>query len=59
MLKAIWEDPLEEGMTTQTGILAWRILWTEEPHKELDKTEVTWHARKLDIKHFPASFIER
>ena len=26
-----WEDPLEEGMTTHSSILAWRILWTEEP----------------------------
>ena len=25
------EDPLEEGMTTHSGILAWRIPWTEEP----------------------------
>ena len=25
------EDPLEEGMTTQSSILAWRIPWTEEP----------------------------
>ena len=25
------EDPLEEGMTTHPSILAWRILWTEEP----------------------------
>ena len=25
-----WEDPLEKGMATQSGILAWRILWTEE-----------------------------
>ena len=25
-----WEDPLEEGMTTHSIILAWRILWTEE-----------------------------
>ena len=25
------EDPLEEGMTTHSSILAWRILWTEEP----------------------------
>ena len=22
-----WEDPLEEGMTTHTSILAWRIQW--------------------------------
>ena len=25
------EDPLEEGMTTHSRILAWKILWTEEP----------------------------
>ena len=25
------EDPLEEDMATQSSILAWRILWTEEP----------------------------
>ena len=25
------EDPLEEGMATRSSILAWRILWTEEP----------------------------
>ena len=25
------EDPLEEGMGTDSRILAWRIPWTEEP----------------------------
>ena len=25
------EDPLEEGMATHFSILAWRILWTEDP----------------------------
>ena len=25
------EDPLEQGMATHSSILAWRILWTEEP----------------------------
>ena len=25
------EDPLEEGMETHSSILAWKILWTEEP----------------------------
>ena len=25
-----WEDPLEEGMATQSRILAWRIPCTEE-----------------------------
>ena len=50
-----WEDPLKEGMATHSSILAWRILWTEEPgrlqsmglqrvgqgHIELDTTEAT------------------
>ena len=26
-----WEDPLEEGIATQSSILALRIPWTEEP----------------------------
>ena len=26
-----WEDPLEKEMATYSRILAWRILWTEEP----------------------------
>ena len=41
-----WEDPLEKELATHSGILAWRISWTEEPgglqsmdHKELDTTE--------------------
>ena len=25
------EDPVNVGMATHSGILAWRILWTEEP----------------------------
>ena len=41
-----WEDPLEKGKATYSIILAWRILWTEEPdglqsmgQKESDRTE--------------------
>ena len=26
-----WEDPLEKEMATHSSMLAWRILWTEEP----------------------------
>ena len=26
-----WVQSLEEGMATHSSILAWRILWTEEP----------------------------
>ena len=25
-----WEDPLEKEMATHSGILTWRIPWTEE-----------------------------
>ena len=42
------EDPLEEGTTTRSSILAWRIPCTEEPgtlqstgRKESDKTKAT------------------
>ena len=47
------EDPLEKEMATHSGILAWRIPWTEEPgelyspwgHKELDTTERLTHTQ--------------
>ena len=28
-----WEDSLAKEMATQSGFLAWKILWTEEPGK--------------------------
>ena len=28
VLSVGWEDPLEEGTTTHSSILAWRIPWT-------------------------------
>ena len=42
-----WKDPLEKGMAAHSGILAWRIQWTEGPGashspwgpKEWDTTE--------------------
>ena len=27
------EDSLEKGMATHSSIIAWRILWTEEPDR--------------------------
>ena len=27
------EDPLEKRLATQSSILAWEILWTEEPDR--------------------------
>ena len=42
------EDPLEEGMATHSGILAWRIPWTGKPgglqptgSQRVEMTEVT------------------
>ena len=55
-----WEDPLEEGMTTHTSIIAWRIPWIEKRgrlqstgHKELDTTGVTWHAYTMPTTFIP------
>ena len=31
VLSLLWEDPLEMKMATHSGILTWRIPWTEEP----------------------------
>ena len=36
-----WEDPLEKGTATHSGVLAWRIPWTVSPWgcKESDTAE--------------------
>ena len=28
-----WEDPLQKEMATHSSILAWKILWMEEPSR--------------------------
>ena len=38
ILSLVWEDPLEEGMTTHSSILAWRIpmdrgVWQATVHR--------------------------
>ena len=47
------EDPLEEGMATHSGILAWRSPWIDEPGglqsmgcRESDKTDQLTHRYK-------------
>ena len=37
-----WENPLEEEMTTQFSILAWRIPWTEEPGRLQFRRSQDW-----------------
>ena len=41
------EDPLEEGMSTHSGILAWRIPWSPWGRKKSDATEQLSHVSKL------------
>ena len=50
------KDPLDKGMATPSNILAWRILWTEEPgglqsmgsqrirHDLVTNTAITYHS---------------
>ena len=37
-----WKEPLEEEMATHSSILAWRILWTEEPGRLQSKGSQSW-----------------
>ena len=41
-----WKDPLEKEMATHFSILAWRILWTEEPGRlqsmGSQESDMTW-----------------
>ena len=47
------KDPLEKEIATHSGILTWKIPWTEEPgglcrswgREELDTTEATQHSK--------------
>ena len=50
-----WDDPLEKRMATHSSILAWRIIWTEEPgglqsmgSQRLDTTERLIHIVEED-----------
>ena len=43
-----WEDPLEEETATHSGILAWRIPWTEEPGGLQSKGFQSWTSQWLN-----------
>ena len=56
------EDPLEVGMATHSGILAWRILmgrgaWRATVRRvaEADTTEATEHAHGHSVSRVPRS----
>ena len=50
------EDPLETGMAAHSGILAWRIPWTEDPgglqSPELGSWTQTHTQRACECLHF-------
>ena len=39
------EDPLEEEMATHSNILAWKILWTQEPGR-------SWSMESQRVGHY-------
>ena len=44
-----WEDPLEKGMATHSNILAWKILWTEEPGRlQFMGSQIVRHDRAIN-----------
>ena len=51
------EDPLKEEMATYSSILAWKILWTEEPGElwsigsQRVKTQLNMHMHELIRDH--------
>ena len=52
-----WEDPLQEGMANHSSVLAWRILWTEEPGG-LQSTGSQRIGHNLVIKRQQQAFLE-
>ena len=52
------EDPLEEGLATHSSILAWRILWIEEPgglqslgsQSQTCLKQLSMHSRRVVVK---------
>ena len=46
-----WEDPLEKGIAIHCNILAWRILWTEEPGRlQSMGSQRVGHDRATNVK---------
>ena len=50
-----WEESLEKEMTTHSGILAWRIPWTEEPGRLQSwghKSQMRLYHHQLYTRHW-------
>ena len=46
-----WEDPLEEETATHSSLLAWRILWTEDPGGMQSIGSQSWHDWSNTAQH--------
>ena len=57
----VWEDPLEEEMTTHSSTLAWKIPWTEEPgrlqSKGLQRVRHNWATKHSHTLKQPQSSV--
>ena len=59
-----WEDPMEKGMKTHPGFLAWRIPWTRSlagyspwGHKESNMTEHTYLLFRWTLRNSALNFL--
>ena len=51
-----WEDPLEEEMATHSRVIAWEILWIEEPGG-LQSMELLRVGHSLATEHVDTSWL--
>ena len=52
------EDPLKEGMATYSSIMAWRILWTEEPGRlQSMGLQRIGHDLATNTSHFQGTYV--
>ena len=53
------EDPLEKGMVPHSSILAWRILWPEEPGRSVGSQRIRhyWETNTHTHTHTPFLFL--
>ena len=55
-----WGDSLEKGMATHSSILAWRILWTEEPGRLQSLVlQRVWHDWSTDTLQHYEHFVDK
>ena len=53
-----WENPQEKEMTTHSGVLAWKIPWTEEPGRLQSMESQRVRHDRSDLAHTQTIFTE-